>query len=204
VSDSLAPRGLARAAARLNRAGRFAGLLPPLCFVTDDDRLADAAEAAKALPRGSLVIARASGDGQRAALVQRLAPVAKARDLMLLMASDATLAAHAQADGLHLPEARAGEIAHWRALRPDWMITSSAHSFYALMRAQTADAVLLSPVFATASHPDRNHLTAIRANAIAAQAHVPIYALGGVDAVTAKRLAGFNYAGVAAISALQT
>jgi thiamine-phosphate pyrophosphorylase len=202
VSDSLARRGLARAAAHLNRAGHFAGQLPPLCFVTDDDRLSDAPNAAKALPRGSLVIARARHDEQRRALVQRLAPIAKERDLVLLIASDAALAARANADGLHLPEVRAGEIAHWRALRPDWMITAAAHSFHGLMRVRGADAILLAPVFATASHPERNHLTAIRANAIAAQARVPVYALGGVDAVSAKRVAGVNYAGVAAISAL--
>jgi len=79
-------------------------------------------------------------------------------------------------------------------------ITASAHSLRALMRGHV-DAFLLSPIFPTESHPGRAALGPVRANLIARQTRVPIYALGGVDAHNAARLHGF--AGIAAISALK-
>jgi len=204
VSDSLARRVLARAAARLNLEGSAVGRLPSLCLMTDDERLRDPVAATGALRRGSLVIVRARNDTARAALVAKLAPVAKARDLILLVASDPELAARAKADGLHLPEARAAEATHWRAAHPNWLITVSAHSLGALARVQQADAVVLAPVFATGSHPERRSLTPLRANAIARLSRIPVYALGGITAWNATRIVGSNYAGLAAISSLAT
>jgi thiamine-phosphate pyrophosphorylase len=202
VSDSLGRRALARAAARLNLAGRAAGALPPLCLMTDDERLADPHAAALALPRGSLVVVRARQSEARARLLDRLKPLSRSRGLILLAAGDPALAARAGADGLHLPEARAGEIVHWRAARPEWLLTVAAHSLRALAKCHGADAVMLAPVFATGSHPDRGSLTAVRANAIAKKSPVPVYALGGIDARNAALLSGLNYAGLAAISSL--
>jgi len=74
------------------------------------------------------------------------------------------------------------------------------HSLAGLAKAKWIDVVFLSPVFPTASHPGRAALTAVRANAIARAARVPVYALGGVEARNAGRLSGF--AGIAAIGAL--
>jgi len=204
VSDSLARRALARAAARLNLEGPAAGRLPPLCFMTDDDRLSDPVAAAGALPRGSAVIIRARKRDAREELVARISRVAKVRDLIVLMADDPALAIRARTDGLHLPERRAREAAHWRAVHPQWLITVSAHSLGALARVQRADAVLLAPVFATGSHPERRSLTPLRATAIARLSRVPVYALGGITARNATRIAGSNYAGLAAISSLST
>ena len=123
---------------------------------------------------------------------------------MLLVAGDASLAAEISAHGLHLPEARAREATHWRALRPSWTITAAAHSEHALATARIAcaDAALLAPVFATASHPERDPLGLLRARLIAARAGLPVYALGGVNVRTVMRLAHANFTGIAAIEAL--
>jgi thiamine-phosphate pyrophosphorylase len=101
-----------------------------------------------------------------------------------------------------LPEARAGEAAYWRARFPSLLITTSAHSLRALLRAQSlsVDAVFFSPLFATRSHPGRAALSPVRANLIAGNARLPLYALGGIDAHNALLLNAF--AGVAAIGAL--
>jgi thiamine-phosphate pyrophosphorylase len=64
------------------------------------------------------------------------------------------------------------------------------------------DAVFLSPVFATKSHPDRIALTPLRANLIARKANKPVYALGGIDVRNARLLATDIFAGIAAIGAL--
>jgi thiamine-phosphate pyrophosphorylase len=60
--------------------------------------------------------------------------------------------------------------------------------------------VLLSPVFATRSHPKAHPLTPVRARFIARAALVPVLALGGVTARNATLLSGFS--GIAAIDGL--
>jgi len=188
---------LARAALRLN-----AFDLPPLVLMTDDERLPDPCAAAERLPRGSLIVLRARLKRHRQQLAATLAQIARARGLYLLIADDPELAS--AADGLHVPEAQMGTIAYWRARRPHWFITASAHSLEAVQRAARfgADAVLLSPVFPTQSHPDRAALTPIRLRMIAREVHVPLYALGGITAENALQLMGARIAGLAAVGAL--
>jgi thiamine-phosphate pyrophosphorylase len=172
--------------------------------MTDDERLPDPLAAAARLPRGSLVVVRARQSTHRAKLARALAPIAKARRLKLVIANDAALATRVRAQGLHLSEARAREAMHWRALRPRWLITAAAHSLEACAAAKRAgaDAVLLAPVFQTASHPNRPGLGALRARVIARQARLPVYALGGIDAQRAIQLSHAPFAGLAAIGAL--
>jgi thiamine-phosphate pyrophosphorylase len=167
----------------------------PLVLMTDD-RKVDWAKAAHALPRGSLVVVRARDAAKRRALVETLQDVAP-----LLIAGDPVLAAQIGAAGLHLPEARMKESAHWRARFPHWILTASAHSLRALMGAHLLDAVFLSPVFATTSHKGASALTPVRAAFIAAHAPVPVYALGGVTARNASLLAP-AFSGIAVISSL--
>ena len=179
-----------------------AGNLPPLVLVTDDERLPDPCAAAAALPRGSLIVLRTREKQRRKELAAALARIARARSLFLLIAGDPELAQ--SADGAHFPEARMGAIAAWRARRPDWFLTASAHSLGGAQRAARfgADAVFLSPVFPTASHPGRPALTPIRLRLMAQQARLPVYALGGINAQNALALLGARLAGIAAIGAL--
>ena len=163
--------------------------------MTDDDRLPDPIAAAQALPKGSLVIVRSRDARRRWALAEALR--AKTSDLILLAADDPELADSLH--GLHLPEAHARDAAHWRALRPHWIITVAAHSARGL-QAPYADAALLSPIFATRSHPKAKPLTAARARLIARHALLPVLALGGVTARNAALLSGFS--GIAAIDGL--
>jgi thiamine-phosphate pyrophosphorylase len=167
----------------------------PLVLMTDD-RKADWAGAARRLPCASVAVIRGRDRRARLALVEQLHGL-----LPLLIADDPQLATETGAAGLHLPERRMREAPHWRARRPDWIITASAHSLRPLMHASPLDAVFLSPVFATASHRDARPLTPLRAAFIAAHAPVPVYALGGVTARNALRLAP-AFSGIAAISSL--
>ena len=166
-----------------------------LALMTDDERLPDPIRAARALPKGSLVIVRSRDTRRRRQLGEALR--ASTSGLILLAADDPDLAGILH--GLHLPEARAREASHWRALRPHWIITVAAHSPRGLY-APRADAALLSPVFATKSHPQAPILTPARARLIARKALLPVLALGGVTARNAALLSGFS--GIAAISAL--
>lgn len=156
------------------------------------------------LPPGSAVILRDYGAPDRAARAVSLVWLCRARRLRLLVAGDARLALAAGAHGLHLPEGLAcGSDRRWRLWRkPDWLVTAAAHSPGAIARARRAgvDAVLLSPVFPTASHPGATTLGALRFAAWTRKAGVPVYALGGMTAATSRRLSGSGAAGIAAIS----
>jgi thiamine-phosphate pyrophosphorylase len=195
---------LARQAAALNASRGCA--LPPLVLMTDDERLPDPVGAARALPHGSMVIVRARQASHRAKLAIALRPIARARRLSLLIANDANLAGRIGAAGVHFAQGAAWKAFGWRVRRPGWLITVSAHSLRACGTAARlgADAVFLSSVFTTSSHPGRTALGVSRARNIVCNAPLPVYALGGMDRRRACRLAGSQFVGVAAIGALAT
>ena len=172
--------------------------------MTDENRLGDPADAAGTLPKGAAVILRHTDARIRAELAHLLARVCKRRGLTLLIAGDAELAIRARADGLHLPEARLKEAAHWKAVHPRWLVTAAAHSARALALARSfrADAGLLAPAFPTLSHKERAAVGVARFRLMTLRAPLPIYALGGVNAQTVMRLSGAKLAGVAAIEGL--
>lgn len=199
MADKRARTELARAAFALK--AQSGARLPALVLMTDDARLADPVAAVRALPQGSMVILRARNDRVRARLAKELRPLTRARRIKLLIANDAELAARIGADGIHLSEALARQAAHWRACHPRWIITTAAHTL-AATRDPHADALMLAPVFATQSHPGGKYLGAILARLIAQQAHAPLYALGGIEAKTARHLSGAKFIGLAAIGGL--
>jgi thiamine-phosphate pyrophosphorylase len=190
---------LARQAAALNtRHARGRGL-PAVVLFTDDSRSADWVEAVRALPRGSAVIVRHREARAREALGRLLRPVCRARGVLLLIGDDPALAVRLQADGVHLPEARAYRAAGLKMLRPRWFVTAAAHDLAAVARARRhgADAVFASPAFATASHPGRAALGAVRLAAMTQGASV--YALGGVETKTIRRLNAHRIVGIGSI-----
>ncbi|MEM9837538.1 MAG: thiamine phosphate synthase [Pseudomonadota bacterium] len=67
--------------------------------------------------------------------------------------------------------------------------------------AEGADALFLSPINGTASHPDQKPLSRGRAVALAQACPVPIFALGGMDEHSAEALEGTPFQGFGAIGA---
>lgn len=199
MTDKLARAKLASAAAALN--ARSGSTLPALVLMTDDERLADPVAAARALPPGSMVVLRARQSSRRAELAWELRAITRAAGNKLLIADDAELAAHAEADGTHLPEAHAQEALRRRALHPDWIVTAAAHSL-AATHVSAVDAVFVGPVFETRSHPGAAALGAAQLHLIARQSPVPVYALGGITAENAQQLTDAKLIGLAAIGAL--
>jgi thiamine-phosphate pyrophosphorylase len=65
-----------------------------------------------------------------------------------------------------------------------------------------ADAVFVSPVFATASHPGAPTLGPMRFGLLAKRLPLPVIALGGMDARRFRRLKPLGAHGWAAIDAL--
>jgi thiamine-phosphate pyrophosphorylase len=196
---------LAEAARRINSGSR----VPRLLLVSDEARLPDPLPAIARLPAGAGVLLRHYGAAGRRDLARQVARLARCRRLVLLVAGDWRLAAAVGADGLHLPEgqARHGVLAPalgWLR-RGNKLLTVAAHSRAALGRARKlgAHGALLSPVFATASHPGAACIGPVRFGLWRRGACVPVVALGGVNGATARRLAGAGPAGVAGVGALK-
>ena len=177
-----------------------------LVLVTDDRRLPDPLAAADRLPPGSLVILRTRDDARRWTLALALRRLCRRRRLRLLIAGDFNLALRL-GTGLHLPEAMLGRpcprLRLWH--RRGRLLTAAAHGRNALVAARRlgADAALLAPVFATASHPGQRVLGSLMFRRLLRTAGLPVYALGGVTGRTVNRLRGSRAAGVAAIDAFR-
>jgi thiamine-phosphate pyrophosphorylase len=202
LADNLARAQLARLASGFERNSEPS--LPTLVLFTDDTRLPDPLPTVRALPRGSMVILRHRNVTRRSELASAVSSIARERALTWLVADDPHCAAEFRAHGVHFPEARIALIPHWRAMRPRWLITCAAHSLASCARASRvgANAIFLAPVFPTRSHPGQSTLAPLRTRVIALHNRAPVYVLGGIDAQTARRLAGARVAGIAAIGAL--
>jgi thiamine-phosphate pyrophosphorylase len=187
---------LAVAAQSLNQASGVDGAAFCLAFLTDRARAPEPEIIIAALPPGAAVILRDYEAPDRTALAQKLKALCTARGVLFLVGADLALAQAIGADGVHFPS--------WKTTRPaPGMIAAAAcHSALELEKAAAGGAqlALLSPVFATQSHPGRQTLGAARFKSIARSSPLPVLALGGVDATNAGRLAGRNVAGLAAIS----
>ena len=193
-------RKLGRAARRRNPRMRA----PPLLMLTDPRRTPDPLDAAAGLPRGAGVIYRAFGDPEAVRVGLALAALCRRRGLILLVGADEALAVRIGAQGLHLPERDVAKGRAIRARRPKWIVTGAAHSRRALARAAAAGlhAALLSPVFESLSPSAGRPLGAVRFARLARGAGLPVYALGGINVSTARRLAGSGASGLAAVEAL--
>lgn len=162
-----------------------------------------AADIARLEP-GDAVIVRDYNARDRAGHARALRRMCRKRRLCLLVAGNARLARVIGADGLHLPESLVAAPGWRRFKRPGWLVTAAAHSRAAIARACACgvDAVLLSPVFPTASHPGGQALGLLRFARLVRWSPLPVYALGGISAATVRRLNGLSVAGIAGISAV--
>ncbi|MCA8888554.1 MAG: thiamine phosphate synthase [Parvularculaceae bacterium] len=190
---------LAAAAQTLKRAS---GAPAPfsLAFLTDRRRIARPELVIRVLPAGAAVVYRDYDDPARTARAAALAALCRQRGVLFVVAGDFGLAARCRADGLHLPSAMATKVS--RPISFDGIVTAAAHSARELAEARAigAQAVFLSPVFATQSHLGGACLGPARFRALAASSTIPVIALGGVDEANAGRLAGAA-AGLGAIGA---
>lgn len=195
-----------RTAALLRRPPGARKSLPALLVFTDPARSGDLEALARALPRGAALVYRAFGAADAEATGRRLAVLARARGGRLLVGADAGLAARIGAAGVHLPERAAGRAGALRRRRPDWIVTAAAHSLAAARRARAAgaSAAVVSAVFPSRSASAGPAMGVLRLAALAQAAGLPIYALGGVNEATARRLKDLPLAGLAAVEAFRT
>jgi thiamine-phosphate pyrophosphorylase len=191
-----------RAAAALGRHARSGR--PRLWFLTDPGRTPDPAAAIGRLPRGTGVIFRGFGAPNAGEMARELRRTTRGRGQVLLIAQDWRLAAAVGADGVHLPQRWMGLARRLRRVRRGWLITAAAHDLGAIVAGGRLglDALFISPVFASRSVSAGQPLGPVRFAALVRRAKVPVIALGGINGVTASRLAASGAAGLAAIDGL--
>lgn len=159
----------------------------PTRWLMTDERMGDDLWTALArLPRGGGVVFRHYGVADRQVLLARVAKVARRRRLLLVVAGSP----------------HAGH-AHNARHRSRGLNTASAHSRREAIQAVRggADALFVSPVFATRSHPGARALGRVRFGLLVQGLGVPVIALGGMDE---SRLRGLPAHGYAAIDAWLT
>jgi len=169
--------------------------LPRLWLMTDERMGEKLWDALARLPRGSSVIFRHYATADRRALFERVRTITRKRGLILLLAGSPREAAAWRADGVH------GRSPHLRTIRP-LLRTAPAHDARELARVR-AHAVLLSPVFATRSHPGAKALGPMRFAELARMSEAPAIALGGMDARRFRhltRLGAYGWAGIDAFT----
>jgi len=153
-----------------------------------DERMGDALwQAVARLPRGSGIVFRhyATPAAERRRLFARLLRIARRRGLVLVRAGETRLPGEMGTHGR-----RGRGITTWPAHSRREAVRGVRHG---------ADALFVSPVFATRSHPGAPALGARRAAAIVRGLPTRAIALGGMDARRYARLTGFD--GWAAIDA---
>jgi len=173
--------------------------LPTLWLMTDPRFGNELLDAIRRLPFRSGVIFRHYELDlcDRRTLFRKVAHVCRQRGHMLLLAGDARLAVQWRADGFHQRSAGPRSLVH----------TAPVHNRRELKEARWAgaDAVLISPLFPTQSHPDAPSLGLMAFNRLARQADgVAVIALGGMSRQKAAMLRLKNIYGWAAIDAFRT
>lgn len=173
--------------------------LPRLWLITDARNDAVLERALAALPRGSGLVYRHYHlpDAERRARFGALRRAARARGHVVVLADAADTAQRWGAGGIYrspqgLTPRRAGLIR-----------LATVHSLreIALANRRGADAVLLSPVFATRSHPGGTSLGPVRFRLMARVACTPVIALGGMTPLRARALGWARWAAIDGLSA---
>lgn len=171
---------------------------PALWLLSDARNDADLEAALKRLPRGSGFIFRHYHlpGPERLVRFRQLQRAAKVQGHVVVLADSALTAREWGADGVY-----GAPLALWPR-RGDLLQLATAHSLRELGEAarKGADAVLLSPAFATRTHPGAPFLGAVRFRMLAARSTVPVIALGGMHTRTARRLNWPHWAAIDGLS----
>ena len=172
--------------------------LPALWLISDVRNDAGLKRALARLPRGSGFIYRHYhlADAARLARFRSLRRIARARGHSIVLADSARTAREWGADGIY------GAPRSLTPRRRGLIQLATAHDLAELGLAARlgADAVLLSPVFPTASHPGGATLGTMRFRLLARKSRLPVIALGGMTAARARSLRWPRWAAIDGLS----
>jgi thiamine-phosphate pyrophosphorylase len=156
--------------------------LPAIWLFSDARNHAALERALRLLPRGSGFVFRhyhLKAKARRAEF-DRLARLARGRGHIVALAASK---AQARLWGADLAYGPGGDLV-------------PVHSLREIGRVRRATALVLSPVLPTRSHPGASSLGPLRFRLLAARAGLPVIALGGMNASTARRLKWPRWGGI--------
>lgn len=172
--------------------------LPRLWLLSDERNDHALEQALGTLPRGSGFVFRhyhLAGPARRARF-EKLRRLCRKRGHLVLLAGSLREARHWRAEGAYGAPARLGPP------RAGLLAIVAAHNPREIARAQLygADAIMLSPVFATRSHPGGETLGPVRFRLLSSLASIPLIALGGMHRKSAARLGWPRWAAIDGLS----
>ena len=136
-------------------------------------------------------------------LAQQVVTICHEANAKILLNADTDLVLETGADGLQV---NAGQLMSLqeRPMPDDYLVAASCHNAKEIRQAGLLglDFALLSPVQATATHPEAKPLGWQQFASLVADATLPIYALGGVSRADTQQAWRFGGQGIAAIRAL--
>ena len=185
--------------------------LPRFLALTDPERATDPYRLLANLPEGAGLVWRAYEEKPSRRQLRELSRAARRLRVSLFLAWPDRHRAMLLPVHRHLPEHclnkpyTDGMFKTVRRQSPQVFVTAAAHSERAIIAAAHAgiDAVLISPVFPTRSHPGKASLGVVRFAALSRLARslgLAVYALGGInDATKMHRLTATDATGIAGI-----
>ena len=172
--------------------------LPRLWLLSDERNDAVLEEALGRMPRGSGFVYRHYhlAPAERVARFYALQRLCRVRGHCVTLADSTLTAREWGADGVY------GAPRSLYPTRGDMLAIATAHDLAEIGEAnrQRADAVMLSPAFATRSHPGSKTLGPLRFRMLARHSAMPVIALGGMDEARAQRLDWPRWAAIDGLS----
>ena len=180
--------------------------LPKIIMIFDDEVFDKKKFLNLKIPKESAFLLRSYKAKERKKIAKQLLKFCKVKKLKLLIASDIKLAEEINANGVHFPEymIKKRNKINWVIIKnikskKNWIITTAAHNLQTLKKVENfdIDAVLLSPVFPSKSHPNSKNLGINKFVKIIKKTKLPIYALGGINIKNVKSLVETDIIGYA-------
>ena len=142
--------------------------------------------------------------GEALALARELKDVCGRAGVPFVVDDDVQLAAEVGADGVHVGQSDTACAEARRVLGPEAIVGVSARTVAEALEAQAAGADYLGvgALHPTPTKPDAVDVTYNELRAICKAVRIPVVGIGGVDATTARELAGTGAAGGAVVSAI--
>tara|TARA_E500000331_G_C16956591_1_gene582975 strand:+ start:51 stop:692 length:642 start_codon:yes stop_codon:yes gene_type:complete len=174
---------------------------PFLFFMTDIKRTMDLFETIKTLPKGCILIFRHYEHKDRHKLAKCVVTACRQAQIFCLISNDIHLATRLNANGVHFPEYALHKINKRPRTKKHMVLTAAAHSFATTLKAQKLgfDAVLLSPVYNSESHPNEPTMGHRKLASICSLTKIPIIALGGINTKNITQLINAGVTGFAGI-----
>ena len=178
--------------------------LPSHCVFTPPQLRADFASRIDRVPKGALLRLRLpqATDADYEAWTRQLAPGCRERGLLLVTDRAPAQAQACGAGGWHATAASLGEL-NRRPVPASLWFGASCHSAEEIARARAlgADYVVLGPVLPTSTHPGSAGLGWQEFGHLAANAGLPVYAIGGLAPGDLEQAWRHGAQGIAGISA---